>query len=801
MRCAMIAAALLILAGSAFATDRIDIESFDYRSVAAARSAWRPVAPSPPITLMRRSAGGGTVAVIRADLGKLEDRACYDRKIKLDLSAAGRITLSVHTDRPEAIRSGTIYFQSGGGWYGGWFAVDGDQWQPITLDRHDFAPEDDPAGWSNITGVRLSFWKQPGTTGRVTVAVDDIAARTAPVRVVFGDRSSADPAEARSVKQYCRRVTDLLTQAGVRFVVINDTDVEAGGLSGASVAIFPHNPHMSPEEVERTIRFIDTGGKVMAFYSIPARLAEAMGMKLVGWRKAKHDGELSYVRFADHDRQFRQDSWNMQQAAPLEEGTAVIARWVNAAGRGGDPAVLRSGRGQWMTHVLTAGDDDAKRRFLVTSIAALAPALGPALAEAAVERAAEPITGGAAAAHLDRARASVPAGRLAEAEAKLDEAGQSIALARAHLAAGGPLDLQRVLTWTDRARDEAQRAMMLAFATWDTDVRGVWCHDAAGVKGWSWNRAAEHLADCGINVLFVNMLWGGRAYYPSDHLPAAPDLPERADYLRDCLAACRAHGIEVHVWKVNYNLSGAPADFVARMRREGRLQADRQGNELPWLSPSHPDNFALERNSMLEIVRKYDVAGIHFDYIRYPGARADYSSGARHRFERDAGMTVRRWPGDVIDGPLADRFAQWRQDQISRLVEAVSTEAHRIRPDVKVSAAVFAEYPRCRWNVGQDWVRWVRRGWLDFICPMNYTPSVDQQAHWTKQQRTQIGRRIRLYPGVGVTASHSQLDPVETAEQIMAIREAGGDGFVLFEYRPATATDHLPALGVGLTKR
>jgi len=43
---------------------------------------------------------------------------------------------------------------------------------------------------------------------------------------------------------------------------------------------------------------------------------------------------------------------------------------------------------------------------------------------------------------------------------------------------------------------------------------------------------------------------------------------------------------------------------------------DVQGRPTDWLDPAHPANFRLELDSLLEVVRKYDVDGIHFDYIR-----------------------------------------------------------------------------------------------------------------------------------------------------------------------------------------
>ena len=109
---------------------------------------------------------------------------------------------------------------------------------------------------------------------------------------------------------------------------------------------------------------------------------------------------------------------------------------------------------------------------------------------------------------------------------------------------------------------------------------------------------------------------------------------------------------------------------------------------------------------MLEVVRKYDVDGIHFDYIRYPNNDLDYSDYSRKKFESDTGLKVTSWPSDCYSGELHDQYRDWRAAQITRLVATVSREARKIRPGVKISAAVFRDYPSCRDAVGQEWPVW-----------------------------------------------------------------------------------------------
>ena len=196
----------------------------------------------------------------------------------------------------------------------------------------------------------------------------------------------------------------------------------------------------------------------------------------------------------------------------------------------------------------------------------------------------------------------------------------------------------------------------------------------------------------------------------------------------------RKHGLEVHVWKVCFNLAGGPQDFVAQCVSQHRTQVSVRGRALDWLCPSHPDNQRLELDALVEVARKYRVAGLHLDYIRYPDEECCYCEGCRRRFEAASGRRVTHWPEDCFRGPRKEEYNDWRCRQITQLVEAVHREVKRIRPEMKLSAAVWGGYPDCRRTVAQDWPAWVRAGYLDFVCPMDYTDDDAEFAEWVRQQ-------------------------------------------------------------------
>ena len=169
------------------------------------------------------------------------------------------------------------------------------------------------------------------------------------------------------------------------------------------------------------------------------------------------------------------------------------------------------------------------------------------------------------------------------------------------------------------------------------------------------------------------------------------------------MAACKKYGLEVHVWKVNHNLSTAPRDFVSKLRQAHRLQVSNSGQTMNWLCPSHPDNFKLEVDSMLEVAQKYDVDGLHFDYIRYPDSNYCYCDGCRQRFEAEHGK-VAHWPSDCYSGERKAEYRTWRCEQITRLVEAVCARPGR--------TSLLSRFPRpCSVLTRSAVNRWGRTGW------------------------------------------------------------------------------------------
>ena len=619
------------------------------------------------------------------------------------------------------------------------------------------------------------------------------------VAVVFAQRfhDRAPGGEGRGARTYTDTAIAALDAAGVAHARLRDRDVEAGRLAPYAAAVFPYNTVWPEALVAAIERYVAGGGKALFFYSAPEPLHRLVGTKDAGWTK----GAFAAVRLRQAllpglPRQVRQGSWNTTRVQPATADAQVVGEWLGPDGKPlGEAALIVSPRGAFMGHVLTPGDVEAKGRMLLAVLGKLVPEVWRRASRRAVLAAHRvgPLTS------LDALAARAEDRRLWRSQRRRG---------RRHLAEARELleraaDLSRTgqhaeaIDAAHKARAEAASAFAATSLERRAELRGTWIHTAYGVKDWGWRRSIRHLRTHGFNAILPNMLWGGLAHYPSDLLPVSPKVAERGDQIAECLRWCKRYGVELHVWKVNYNLSTAPKAFVEKMRQAKRLQHHRNGSELRWLCPSHPDNFALERDSMLEVVRNYDVHGIHFDYIRYPGAHACFCDGCRQRFEQAAGVKVAKWPDDVLRGPHKATFTKWRQDQITNLVREVSREAHRIRPGVQVSAAVFGAWDGARYSVGQDWVLWVREGLLDFVCPMDYFASAASLEKYVAKQVEWVGGRAPLYIGIG---AWRVADAPGLVHQLERARWLGADGFVCFHCNDLELTDRrMPALALAHT--
>ena len=788
---------LILLAALGGLDNRQWIDQFDYADSAAAARAWVPAEGTPPVRAARD--GGRQVLEFSAPFAKDAKlpRAVLDRRVQLDLSAPGQFNLEIATDDPDAAGQVSLYFRSGDGWYAGGTGLIKKGWQRLEFSKASFRVEGKPAGWQKIDGVRIAVWR--GAAKDATLRLSNLAASWHEVALVIpAAEGEARDGEVRTARRSADLVGDMLRELGLGSDAVEDTALARGALEKRRVAILAHHPRLSDASAASLEQFVKLGGKLVVCYNLPPRLEKVLGFGRPKYVRPQTPDQFAEIRFEATDipglpTSVRQSSWNITVAEPIGAGARVIGHWFDPQGKPtGHAAMLVSDTGAFFSHVLLPDNRQEKKRLLAAILGHLHPPLWQEMLRGELDRIAR-------VGHLSGSRPIaqyVTAAKNATAEESLKTGLQMFVMAREWS------DRQRYPEAVDRARTAHEllaEAYLRATPSRTREGRAFWNHSGTGAYPGDWDRTAKEVAAGGFNMVLPNMLWGGLAHYPSDLLPPSATVKEHGDQIARCVAAARKHGLEVHVWKVNYNLSTAPRDFVGKLRQAGRTQVSAVGKPSDWLCPSHPENLKLELESMLEVARKYDVDGLHFDYIRFPDGEHCYCAGCRERFEAESGKPVAQWPADCHRGPRRQEYRDWRCRQITRLVEAVHREAKKLKPAIKISAAVFGAYPACRDSVGQDWVAWVKAGYLDFLCPMDYSESDLSFQTLVTNQLELVGGRIPIYPGLGATASNSTLTVDRVVGQIHHARSLGAAGFTVFNLDRSTLQSLVPGIRLGAT--
>ena len=244
--------------------------------------------------------------------------------------------------------------------------------------------------------------------------------------------------------------------------------------------------------------------------------------------------------------------------------------------------------------------------------------------------------------------------------------------------------------------------------------------------------------DAGYNTVVIEVRKACDAYYNSQMEPRNPAVQSGFDPLH--YITTRAHQfsprMEVYAWLVTYRarISGDSMwknpNHVFQQHPEWLSQkknGDKSGNSDTWfLDPGVPQVIDYNLLVVRDILSRYDVDGIIFDYVRYPesegsGNQWGYNPIAIKRFNE----LYKRSGTPAPDDP---QFSEFRRLQIYDQVRKVYAHVRAWRPNVKIGAATITwgglgsdfRQSSAYAEIMQNWPGMAMDGWLDVVMPMNY---------------------------------------------------------------------------------
>jgi uncharacterized lipoprotein YddW (UPF0748 family) len=318
------------------------------------------------------------------------------------------------------------------------------------------------------------------------------------------------------------------------------------------------------------------------------------------------------------------------------------------------------------------------------------------------------------------------------------------------------------------------------------------------------NRAKE----ANFNAVIFQVRGTFDAYYISAYEPWAERLTGKLgenpgwDPLGVAVQMAHDRGLELHAWINAFPLwpgkADPPIDSQPRHAMYSHPEwvvVDEEGVRVTrssgyiTASPGIPEVQDRIYNVAVDIVRKYDIDGLHFDYIRYLSPEYSHDPVSEKRYSETI-MSA--------GGGEAMSYGDWQREQINNMLTRIYhrvTTPVGIKPELKVSASVFGIYEN-KWgwksnnsyhNMYQDSFRWAKDGIVDILFPMIYwdianPPKFDVLVD---DFMANMGSRV-LAPGI--VAEYDSFD--EIRNQVEYCRKKGTIGVALFAYSAIEERDY-----------
>lgn len=327
--------------------------------------------------------------------------------------------------------------------------------------------------------------------------------------------------------------------------------------------------------------------------------------------------------------------------------------------------------------------------------------------------------------------------------------------------------------------------------------RGIW------VTRWDYTTETQVrqiiacVAAAGFNHIYFQVRGQGDAYYESSIEPWGKTLTGTLgedpgwDPLAVALDEAHKHDVTLHAWInvfAGWQGTTAPPRVEPRhwleahpewqVRKADGAPGDPKRLGYTFMAPGNPYVREHIVNVVRDLLQRYDVPGLHLDYVRYPGA--EFGSEF---------LTAR---GAASVAALGVQREDYLRAQVTTLVREVRATLDEVRPGAVLSAAVYGVYRNLEgWDATeafgdcyQDSVAWAREGLVDVILPMMYWPreaTASRPPYFDQALNSYLEwlPRGKVYPGI----KHDYDITGEFEAQVALTRERKTGGFAVFSFQ------------------
>jgi len=331
------------------------------------------------------------------------------------------------------------------------------------------------------------------------------------------------------------------------------------------------------------------------------------------------------------------------------------------------------------------------------------------------------------------------------------------------------------------------------------EFRGAW---VATVRGVDWPFEAgdpsakqqkelitilDKASELKLNALIFQVRPAGDAVYKSAIEPWSPWFTAGMnkapaplwDPLEFFIKEAHDRGIELHAWFNPFRaLSGTRYSGSSNHIAVEHPEWCWRYGEDTWMDPGEPGVRARSKAVMLDVLRRYDVDGIHMDDYFYPypikkdGVTLDFPDDRTWNAYKATGGTLTRtaWRRSNVDTFVRELYEGVKQEK--RWVRMGISPFGIWRPNNPEGIAKGALDPYE--SLGADSLKWLQSGWCDYLAPQLYWPTEPKNLSfnllfdWWLTQNT---ARRHIWPGIASERVLRDRQPSEILRQIGYTRQ------------------------------